>query len=119
MSKEIGIKASNFFPAFAFDEQRRTAGPENLLLIIILVIIGFYGIKQTPPAKRKAVQVEITSCSTCIFKLGFMFLPFDFRLCSGNPLIGFHGINNRLDPVYRYFNIRIEQYEIIGLNLFQ
>src|SRR4051812_296905 len=98
MGKEVSIEPAEGEKHICFNEHTGPCSPEDLYAVVILAFVFLYGAEDPSPAEGKAILVNESSCSACIFEILFVLVRFDLRLADGYVCVIVHQRNHGVNP---------------------
>src|SRR5699024_6569687 len=105
--KIVLVKTSKLMKYFPSDEHTSPGCPKYFSSVVILIFILLQCLKYTTSAKGIAKSIQKSSCCTCIFKMRFQFIIFDFRLSYGDIFVTLEKSPDRINPIFSNLNIGV------------
>src|SRR5690606_32941861 len=90
MGKKARVETAGFMEAVRADEQRCACSPENILRIVVLPLVFFSCVQDTPPAEGVAQYIHPAAGRPRIFKLVAVMIGTQLGLAGGNPAVLLH-----------------------------
>src|SRR5688572_26508268 len=114
VGEEVRIKSPAGMKSRAAHKEAGSAGPENFMDVIVLTRVLFYCSKNSSPAERIAVPVNVSAGGSRIFKGIFVSKGENLGLAGCHIGTGIHEAYHRFDPSLRDLYVGIKQDVIIG-----
>ena len=119
VGEEVAVQTMQLAVDLSPHEHRRSRGPEDVALLVILPVVALQGGEDAAAAEGIAIVVDKTARTAGILERVLPVVHQHLGLGDGVVLVAFHHADDGLYPVRRTFHVAVQQHIVVGIHLGQ